>query len=390
MTAMTGHMWRGRRMPSALDVLMPGGIADSPDTGNTLLIGWELGGGHGHVLRLVPVVRGYLERGWRVVAALRDVPTGNIWLDGLRAMVGPQRLQVIQAPRFADRRAGDEPPVSLAEILCRTGFDDAATVRPLVHHWQAIVRVFRPDAVLSDFAPALNLAVRGRLPLSVIGNGWTLPPDRDGPVPFAVPAEATPTIDHQARILCCARAVAGPDHAPQRFCDLLRGDINALCVIPELDPYHDHRTDAWLWSPEMPAPQPVPPTQRAGGLVYLPPHHPARASVTQACANSNMPFRAYFGGAGAGQFGNLTVMDEPIDFIRKVPRSKVVIHHGGLGTAMWALVNDVAQWACPDDAEKRIYRDLLNRHNAAGGLSRTMQANLAMIPFQSPLTTHAE
>ena len=79
--------------------------------------------------------------------------------------------------------------------------------------------------------------------------------------------------------------------------------------------------------------------------------------ISEACATSNIAFRAYFGGEGVGQFGTLTVQAEPIDFSREVPRSKIVIHHGGLGTAMWAMVNGVAQWGCANDFEKSFYRD---------------------------------
>jgi len=68
-------------------------------------------------------------------------------------------------------------------------------------------------------------------------------------------------------------------------------------------------------------------------------------------------FQGLFWWRGAGQFGNLAVYDRPIDFIREVPRSQVVIHHGGLGTAMWAMVNGVPQWGSGADLEKSIILD---------------------------------
>lgn len=354
MVQVSGHVWRGQHLPSALDVLVPQTTANDDGSGRTLLIGWELGAGRGHVERLVPVIRLYLERGWKVVAVLRDVPLGNACFAGLRDRYGPGRLHVAQAPRFRNRRFPDQPLVSLPQIYCYMGFDDLEMVAPLVRQWEVLLRHFRPDAVLSDASPALNLAVRGRLPLSVIGNGWTLPPDCDA-MPLLKPVpEGVAFPDFEANVVACASAAVGRVRAPERFCDLLRGDRNALCVIPELDPYREHRTDRYYWSPEMPAPASVDPAERRGGLVYLPADHPARASVTEACAKSNIAFKGYFGGAGAGRFGNLTVYDRPIDFIREVPRSKVVIHHGGLGTAMWAMVNHVSQWPCARDTEKSL------------------------------------
>jgi len=137
---------------------------------------------------------------------------------------------------------------------------------------------------------------------------------------------------------------------------------SADCVIPELDPYREYRTDCYYWSPEMPTPRPVHPAKRRGGLAYLPADHPARPSIAEARARSNMAFKAYFGGAGAGQFGNLTVYDQPIDFVREVPRSQMVIHHGGLGTAMWAMVNHVSQWGRGVDLEKSIISQACMAH----------------------------
>jgi rhamnosyltransferase subunit B len=349
-----GHIWRGQRMPSALDMLTPEEIVDPIRSKRTLLIGWELGGGRGHVERLVPVVRAWLERGWHVVAALRDVPLGNVCLGAVRDQYGPKRLQIIQTPGFSERRFPGVPLVSLAQIFCYMGLDDPALVAPVVRQWEDIIRSVRPDVVLSDFAPMLNLATRKRFSLQVIGNGWTLPPDLDA-VPLLVdPGNATESCDYEARLVACAQEVVGASDAPQRFCELLRGQVNVLCVIPELDPYRDHREDIFYWSPEMPLPCPRPAHERAGGLVYLPADHPDRGNITKACAQSNIAFRAYFGGDGAGQYGSLTVSAKPLDFISEIPRSKVVIHHGGLGTTMWAMVNEIPQWGCARDAEKNF------------------------------------
>lgn len=346
-------------MPSALDVLSPETPTGDGRSARTLLIGWELGAGRGHVERLVPVVRAYLEQGWKVVAALRDVPLGNACFAELRDRHDSACLHVVQAPRFRNRRFPAEPLVSLPQIYCYMGFDDPEMVGPLVKQWEVLLRHFRPNAVLSDTSPTLNLAVRGRLPLSVIGNGWTLPPDSEE-MPFLKPVPEGVTFpDSEASVVACVAAAVGKDRAPERFCDLLRGNSNILCVIPELDPYREQRTDCYYWSPEMPTPAPVDPVKRRGGLIYLPADHPARASITEACAKSNVAFKAYFGGAGVGQFGNLAVYDRPIDFIREVPRSQVVIHHGGLGTVMWAMVNGVPQWGCGADLEKRLSIDLM-------------------------------
>ena len=320
----------------------------------TVLIGWELGAGRGHVERLAPMVTKYLEQGWRVIAVLRDMPLALERFASLRAAYGPARLEVLQAPRFADRPFPDVPLFSLAQIYCYMGFDDPAMVAPLVAEWERLLAHYRPQLVLSDASPNLNLAARGSFRLTVIGNGWTIPPDCDltpslRPVPDGVLLQ-----DFEARVVDCARGVVGSDRAPRRFCDLLRGEHNLVFTIPELDPYRAVRSDRYVWPPELPSPAPVDPVQRSGGLIYLPFDHPAHQNVIEACSKSSIPFIGYFGGEGVGQYGNLRVVAKPIDFVREVPRSKLVIHHGGLGTAIWCMANQVPQVIYARDLEKKL------------------------------------
>ena len=43
-----------------------------PDSAR-VLIGWELGGGSGHIQRIVPLARSFLDAGWSVDLAVRDL-----------------------------------------------------------------------------------------------------------------------------------------------------------------------------------------------------------------------------------------------------------------------------------------------------------------------------
>ena len=177
----------------------------------TVLIGWELGAGRGHVERLVPIVRKYLEQGWRVIGALRDAQLGLERFPGLRAQFGADRLQVIQAPRFLDRPFPETPLFSLAQIYCYMGFDDPAMVAPLVGAWEQLLTHYKPALVLSDASPSLNLAARGQFQLTVIGNGWTIPPDC-APLPILLPApEGVEPFEFEARVIRCVQAVVGSD-----------------------------------------------------------------------------------------------------------------------------------------------------------------------------------
>ncbi|WP_206243585.1 hypothetical protein [Novosphingobium terrae] len=352
-------VWRGRIFPSALDILLSD--AAQVTSPKTLLIGWELGGGNGHIERMIPVVSAYLELGWRVVIASRDVERCNHRFAHLRACYRVDRLAIIACPSFRKKPFPSAPLVSLAQIFSYMGYSDRNMVEPLVRQWEKILRQIRPDRVLSDYAPALNLAARGRLPLLVIGNGWTLPPSRDV-VPAINPLHSIAEFRyHEEQIVDACVGAVGSGRAPRRFCDLLRGDINAICVIPELDPYRKDREEPYVWSPEMPTPAPRPITERDRGIVYLPPNHPHRDAVVRACSQSNLPFRGYFGGLGAGQHGNLKIESSMLNFVEEIPKCKVVIHHGGLSTAMWSMVNAINQWIIPADLEKKITKLLVDQ-----------------------------
>ena len=249
------------------------------------------------------------------------------------------------------------PLFSLAQIYCYIGFADPTMVAPLVHGWENILARYHPALVLSDASPNLNLAARGQFRLTVIGNGWTVPPDCDTTPALRPVPDGACLQDFESQVLNCARAVVGAERAPKRFCDLLRGEHNLVFTIPELDPYREVRTDRYVWPPELPPPAPVDPAKRSGGLVYLPSDHPAHENVIEICAESSIPFVGYLGGQRVGQFGNLRVMAEPIDFVREVPRSKLVIHHGGLGTAIWCRANGVPQVIYANDLEKQMIAD---------------------------------
>jgi UDP:flavonoid glycosyltransferase YjiC (YdhE family) len=319
----------------------------------TVLIGWELGAGRGHVERLVPIIAQYLDQGWRVAAALRDVALAQRCFSGLRAKFGEALLDIIEAPRFLHRAFPAVPLVSLAQIHCYMGFGDPATVAALVRAWERLLGRYRPDLVLADASPSLNLAARERVPLTVIGNGWSVPPGNVvTPLLRAVP-EGIVLPDFEARLVAAATTAVGSARAPDRFCDILRGDENRVFTLPLLDPYRAVRNEQVLWPPELPSPPPSQ-AERSGGLVYLPQGHPAQRLVRDACAVGPVSFRAWLGGADAGQCGHLRVEAEPIDFVREVPRSRLVIHHGGLGTAIWCLANRVPQLICAMDLEKHL------------------------------------
>ena len=321
----------------------------------TVLIGWELGAGRGHAERLVPIVTAYRAKGWKVIAALRDARLGADVLGPHQSASKGGHLTIMRAPIFSHTGMERGPVHSLAEILAKTGFDKPALVRPLIAGWEAILTRCRPDLAISDSAPSLNIVARGRIPLIVIGNGWTVPPDIDPPAIF-VPA---PKNSHPSRVaadavLSVMRAAVSNVTPVAFFSDLLRGDVNFVCSLGETDPYRHCRTERLYWPFEIAAPAAVPPDERFGGLIYLPKNHQARSVIEQQAAHLGMRFDAFFNEGQERVSPNLFVHDRPMDFASVIPRKRVVVHHGGLGTAIWCMVNQVPQIIFPGDLEKLL------------------------------------
>ena len=320
----------------------------------TVLIGWELGAGRGHVERLVPIVTACRKQGWRVIAALRDARLGVEIIGPHQSQIAAGRLEIIQAPIFSHTTIETRPVYSLAEILANMGFADPNLVRPLTGAWEVILTRYRPDVVISDSAPGLNVVARGRIPLIVIGNGWTIPPDVET-LPALVPKSDAETIGNAAdTVLAVMREARRGETRINRFSDLLRGDFNMVCSVHETDPYRRLRSDPLYWPFEIAEPATIPESERSGGVIYLPNDHPARKIVEHQAGNLGMRFEAFFNGGEKCASPNVFVHERPMDFANVIPRKRLVIHHGGLGTAIWCVGNRVPQLIFPADLEKLL------------------------------------
>lgn len=318
----------------------------------TLLIGWELGAGNGHLHRLVPIIDWYLRRGWNIVAAVRARAAAEALFAPFRCF--PEgSLSIIQAPIFLHRVQGAGTTSSLAELMARIGFADPTLLRPVVSAWQRIVAEARPDAVISDMAPSLNIALRGTLPNAVIGNGWTIPPDTTNPISFVSrPGAQLSAIDASDRILETVARVAGGTYF-ERFCDLLRGSANFVCTLEMLDPYKEHRSEGYYWPFEIPSQAAAPAQEPDQGFIYLPKDHPVLGAVVSAIESGTLAFRGYFSGEEFKR-PNLHASSSPLDLSAELPRSRIAVHHGGLATAIQCIVHCVPQIISALDWEKRV------------------------------------
>jgi UDP:flavonoid glycosyltransferase YjiC (YdhE family) len=209
------------------------------------LFAWELGGGYGHVTRVLPIAAGIMQRGHRVTLALRDVATAG-------AAAGPMfagaQGALIEAPAWPRPQPAAGTAGNYAELLLLNGLADADGVRALVAAWLDMFARTRPDLLIAEAAPAAMLAARvAGLPVALIGVGWSLPP-RTTPLPPLQPWDALPAqrlAAAEARMLGIANtALAALGAAPLgRLADLFDATAQFLCTFAELDHY-EGRTDA--------------------------------------------------------------------------------------------------------------------------------------------------
>lgn len=137
-----------------------------------ILFAWELGGGLGHTLPLVPLVERLCGRGHRVVLLVRQVGKAANLFAGLDATC-------LQAPYRTGRVEGrTEGLRTFPHILHSAGFGDPAALRTLAEAWRSRYEQIRPDLILAEHSPTAVLAARATgTRTAVVGTGFCCPPD---------------------------------------------------------------------------------------------------------------------------------------------------------------------------------------------------------------------
>ena len=328
-----------------------------PNRQRTLLYGWELGGGMGHITRARPIIAKFIDAGWKVVAAVRDVTSARSWFAETANCGG---LTVCQAPIFSHRSSAGPTTYSLADTFAKIGFADQDVIEPVVKSWDRLIAHVQPSLVVSDTSPSLNVMTNKRVPTVVVGNGWTIPPA--GRLNYDAPVGSV-GVSHsrlsEGRILDAFSSVLRKARLdePTSFSELLRADKNYVLIPQLLDAYRKQRMDKMYCPTEMCL---IPPRyyrqQRADVelISYFPKGHPVVSSLIAAMSSRQCKSLAYMGGESAGKFGGLEVSAIPLSLDKVIPSSKLVISHGGLSTILCSLANRIPQIIIPTDLEKAL------------------------------------
>jgi hypothetical protein len=336
------------------------------------LLGWEMGGGLGHIRRLIGIGRALREHGWQPSFVLRDT-------DSLADEVGQVAAQVFKAPAHARQLNRGERfnAVSYADFMAVCGYRSPTALAESIDGWDRLIGEIKPDLILADYAPLLHLAAFGRLPLIVVGSGFTVPPCeaeefprlRSGGTPLAPAA----LLVENARSALHNRTC----ELPKTLTQIMAGQAQFVSVPPMLDVYGAHRTqpaDGAL--DDLPDPLPALTSNPGAGSVffYLAADFPGTVPLLRDIAATGQAAEGFLRSAdprlcSALRAAGINVHEHPVPLDRALSQNAVIVHHGGIGTTIQALALGRPQLILHRHMEQHFNAHMLARLGIAKSLN---------------------
>lgn len=330
----------------------------------TILFANEFGSGLGHVNHLVLLAKRFAGD-HRLVFALDDTALAT---PVLRRAFGSD-VTIVQGPRWTPlpaKVAQARATFTLADPFDLFGFGDGDRLGAAVDLWLDILKLRGPDLIVADAAPSLRLAAAGRVPMVVVGSGYTVPPPERPLLPIrpwqtTVPPESRAieaSMLVAANEIRAARGGGSVDH----WADLFQGDDTFVCTLPLFDPYGAYRSRPQTWPYVLPLLRPGPPLPERDGpdiFAYLPANHPALGAVLDTLGVLGRNPQVYISGIEPRRLADrcrrhVAIHTVPADFADVLPRCKLLIHHGGLATTFAGMAAGTPQLALPMRLEHTI------------------------------------
>ncbi|MBI2807600.1 MAG: hypothetical protein HYX68_21680 [Planctomycetes bacterium] len=329
----------------------------------TILMGWELGDGLGHVQRLARIARLLAEHGHQPIFALANVadPWTVIKKDG---------FPVLQAPFWNRWQSHGKPflAASLADVLAIRGWGSIDTLFPLVEAWRRLLEYVKPDLIVTDYGPTLCLAAYEWIPVVQVGNWFPMPPVHLPTFPLLVAGQAPimPQEEVLANVQEVQRRRSRP--VPTTLTSILAAGDRFPTFFTELDPYQAERIEP-IWDPV----EPVAPLAEGNPsprfFAYLNAENPKVEAYLTQMALTGYPGTAYVRGAQADvkerlRLQGLTILDEPARMNDMLAQATVFVHHAG-STANAAFAAGRPQLLFPQHLEQATTARILARLGVA-------------------------
>jgi UDP:flavonoid glycosyltransferase YjiC (YdhE family) len=335
----------------------------------TVLLGWELGGGLGHVRQLLELARGLAAAGLRPVLALKALAEAG-------ALLRDAPFPALQAPLFPPRTGPGFLARSYADVLAAQAFDDADELSYRVRAWQDLLDLVRPAVVVCDHSPTLCLTALGAVPVVLVGSGFAVPPDR---ADFPVLMPGRPALAAPEKLLAAVREVQTRRRRPPppTLPGLFAGAECFATVLPHLDVYRETRRRPAV-GPLWPVPPPRPPAPAPWVFAYLSTETPGTEAILTCLGRCGVPVRAYVRGADDGLrersgAGGVEVLPLPLGQDAMLGAA-VLVHHGGVGLSQAALAAGRPQLLFPTNLEQALTAQRLHALGVAHYLTAEFPA----------------
>lgn len=308
-----------------------------------ILLGWEFGGGFGHVVNLREIARHIGEtQSCEFLFALQKPQSG--------LSAGLPDRSVIAAP-VSRRSAGSKKKQYMAtygEFVSHNLMIDEGAFALCLAGWDKTCRDFEPHLIIADYAPGLGLYARGRWPVLVVGNGYTLPPPEMESFPPVSSLDSPRWATEPEIVARLNKDLEKIGARPiERLPQLNEADAHGLMTIPTFDPYRAQRRQPYLGT-ELPGGMPSPQATLSGGIAYFHEDTQLHDNVLDGFAGASIDMAAYFGKplrrlAKKFKGSRVSLAEVPFMLREDMPGRAVAVHKGGLGFAVAAILAGVPQ-----------------------------------------------
>jgi len=346
-----------------------------------IVFGLEFGANLGHVYPMLRIADALREKGHEVIFACRDVDIAN---DAIKA----QGYALVQAPYWKNPHfpnLANRATPTYADVMARQGFGIKKSLIGILTSWGDLMALLKPDLVMADHSPGLALAIGGRIPVIVTGNGFTLPPTEIDTYP-AVIARGRSFVS-QVELLAFFNEVRGErgDQPYKRLPQIFDVEGHFVYTLPQLDPYGDYRKTP-VAGPLEEIQSPVPLPEHPHVFVYMSNDAKGVREVLSSLKSLDIQTTAYIRGANLQALAEfksnkMEMLEQPVDYSDILPKVSVVIHSGGNGTATACLMVGRPQIIIPSQSETASNAKLLTEKGLARILKPTAkeQETLALI-----------
>lgn len=320
-----------------------------------------MGGGIGHLYRMLPICAEFLKQGCEVIWAIPE-------LNHAQQFIQQPNSSFVQSPVW------DLPPQSLSysqnygENLLKNGYLYANSLRKHINDWGSLMESHQPDLVVAEHAPTALIASRYKgIPHVAIGTGFTVPP-MSNPMPglqpwFKIPDQLLR--QKEQKFLDAVNPVlenAGCTPLSS-VSDIFQEAERFLCTYPEFDHYGTRENIPYHGPVVYSSPNTKPQWPSDGNdnvFLYLNPDNRFLLPVMEQLRIMDFPVLAYIPGLSDNErqslmWKNLRITPDPVNLMDVGQRCRFAVSQAGHNTGTLMLLQGVPLLLCPRQLEQAIW-----------------------------------